>query len=221
MESAMAGYHKVSQGEHVSGIAWQYGFSDYLVVWNHPNNADLKSQRQNPNVLFPGDSLFIPDFKQGEYARPTDKQHQFVLKRPTLKLRLILEDQYEKPIANATCLLTVDPDSHQVTSDGSGKVELEIQPSASKGTLVIQDAQQTPYAGMSIQFKIGNLDPVDQVSGQQGRLSNLGYFSGAIDGNTGTDFESAVEEFQCDQGLTVDGICGPRTQAKLKQVYGC
>ena len=32
---------------------------------------------------------------------------------------------------------------------------------------------------------------------------------------------SAVEEFQCDHGLTVDGKCGSLTQAKLKKVHGC
>ena len=41
-------------------------------------------------------------------------------------------------------------------------------------------------------------------------------------GSTDADaLESAVEEFQCDNNLTVDGICGPVTQAKLKQVAGC
>ena len=34
-------------------------------------------------------------------------------------------------------------------------------------------------------------------------------------------FLSAIEEFQCDHGLVVDGKCGPATQAKLKQVHGC
>lgn len=34
-------------------------------------------------------------------------------------------------------------------------------------------------------------------------------------------FRSAVEEFQCDNGLTVDGKCGPNTQAKLKLIHGC
>jgi peptidoglycan hydrolase-like protein with peptidoglycan-binding domain len=59
------------------------------------------------------------------------------------------------------------------------------------------------------------------VAGQQARLSNLGYFTGDIDGTDGPEFQMAVEEFQCEQKLTVDGICGPKTQAKLKEVYGC
>jgi len=217
----VAGYHTVAQGEHLSSIAHSLGFSDYETIWNHPNNSSLKSQRQNPNVLFPGDQLYIPDLEHKDYSRPTDQQHKFVAKKPTLKLRLTLEDQYEKPIANAACSITVDGDTRQATSDGTGKVELPIPPSAQCAVLVIQDNQQTPYGGITIPIKIGHLDPVDQVTGQQGRLNGLGYFSGDIDGNPNPDFESAVEEFQCDQGLTVDGICGPVTQAKLKQVYGC
>jgi murein L,D-transpeptidase YcbB/YkuD len=31
----------------------------------------------------------------------------------------------------------------------------------------------------------------------------------------------AVEEFQCDHGLKVDGVGGPDTQNKLKEVHGC
>src|SRR5689334_22802404 len=126
----MAEYHTVAQGEHLSGIAWTYGFSDYRTIWNHPNNAGLKTKRQNPNVLFPGDELFIPDRDCGEAARSTDQRHEFVLARPVLKLRLALEDQYEKPIAGASCLLVVDSDFKQLATDGQGKLETEIPPSA-------------------------------------------------------------------------------------------
>src|SRR5215470_5791880 len=134
----MAQNHTVSQGEHVSGIAGSYGLSDYKTIWYHPNNADLKNQRENPNVLFPGDSLFIPDREPNEYSRPTDRRHRFVRKRPTLKLRLTLLDQYEKPIANAGCLLVVEADSRQVTSDADGKIEEEIPLSTRKCVLTIQ-----------------------------------------------------------------------------------
>jgi peptidoglycan hydrolase-like protein with peptidoglycan-binding domain len=53
------------------------------------------------------------------------------------------------------------------------------------------------------------------------RLNNLGYFAGEIENPDQTAFESAVEEFQCDHGVHVDGICGPNTQAKLKKLHGC
>lgn len=217
----MASYHTVAQGEHVPGIAWSYGFHDYRTVWSHPNNADLKNKRQNPNVLFPGDRLFIPDREQGEATRPTDQKHKFVVSAPVLKLRLTLEDQYEKPIFDAACVLIVDSDSRRLTSDGRGTLELEIPLLAKQSVLVIQDADKTPHNDVQIPIKIGHLDPVEEVSGQQARLNALGYFLAEVDGKPGPDFQSAVEEFQCEHSLTVDGVCGPRTQAKLKQVYGC
>ena len=217
----MAGYHTVVQGEHVPGIACSYGFRDYRTLWDHPSNADLKSKRQNPNVLFPGDRLFIPDREVREVPRPTDQRHRFVVKQPVLKLRITLEDQYERPITAASCLLVVDGDSRQLTTDGRGKLELEIPPLAKQSVLVIRDAAQTPHHDVEIPIKIGHLDPVEEVTGQQARLNALGYFLDDLDGKTGPDFRSAVEEFQCENGLKVDGICGPQTQAKLKQVYGC
>lgn len=213
--------YSVNQGDHIPGIAAQFGFTDYLVIWNHPNNAELKNKRENPNVLFPGDTVFIPDRLEGEYQRPTDQRHKFVLKGKPLKLRLVLRDQYEKPIANTACLLMVDSDIHRLTSDGEGKLELEIPRTAKASRLVIQGTEETPYAGMSIPIKIGHLDPVEEVSGQQARLSSLGYFRRDIDGQPGPDFAAAVEEFQCEHQLTVDGVCGPKTQTKLKTFYGC
>ena len=80
---------------------------------------------------------------------------------------------------------------------------------------------QTPLEAISIAIRIGHLDPVEETSGQEARLNNLGY---AATGGVEKDpdaLRSAIEEFQCDHGLTVDGICGAKTQNKLKEVHGC
>jgi hypothetical protein len=216
----MAGNYTVQQGDHLSKIAKSFGFSDYHTIWDHPNNADLKQKRQNPNVLFPGDSLFVPDRELREESRSTDKKHLFKKKTPDLKLRITLEDQFEKPIANAPCVLTLGSTSSSVTTDGKGLIEHDIPPDVHDAILVIQDPQ-TPFDNTQLNIKIGDLDPVTEVSGQIGRLNNLGYFAGDVNQPDQTAFESAVEEFQCDNHLSVDGVCGPNTQAKLKQVHGC
>jgi peptidoglycan hydrolase-like protein with peptidoglycan-binding domain len=70
-------------------------------------------------------------------------------------------------------------------------------------------------------LKVGDLDPVVEVPGQIERLNNLGYFAGVVGKNDDTAFHSAVEEFQCDFGLKVDAICGPKTRAKLQEIHGC
>jgi N-acetylmuramoyl-L-alanine amidase len=213
-------YYTVKQGEHLSRLAHQYGFSDYCTIWNHPQNAELKRKRNNPNVLYPGDTLFIPDRELREEVRPTDQCHRFVLSRPQLKLRLVLEDQYEKPIANAACMLAINADFRNITTDGYGKIEQDIPADAENAMLIIMDSQ-TAFDSIQIPILIGHLDPVEEFSGQWGRLTNLGYLTGPPVEERSEDFRSAVEEFQCEHGLTVDGRCGLKTQAKLKQVHGC
>jgi len=216
----MADYHIVEQGEHLSKIAKDNGFPDYRLLWNHPNNADLKKERQNPNVLYPGDQVFIPDREEKQESGNTDKRHTFTVDKASLKLVLILEDVFEKPISGATCGLVVGSQSYVLTTDGNGKIEQEIPLDATSGILVIR-GDQTPFQDDPIPLKIGHLDPLQEVSGQIARLNNLGYFAGQLDGSDSAAFESAVEEFQCDHGLKVDGVCGPKTQAKLKEVHGC
>jgi putative peptidoglycan binding protein len=216
----MADYYTVEQGDHLSKIAKDNGFTDYAIIWDHPKNADLKKQRQNPNVLYPGDQVFIPDMEQKQESGSTDKRHSFTVDKKSLKLRLVLEDIYEKPIAGAQCALLVDGQVYQLTTDSHGKLEQEIPLDAKEGVLVIR-GDQTPFQNEVIPIKIGHLDPLEEISGQVARLNNLGYFAGETDGSDTEAFESAVEEFQCDHGLKVDGICGPKTQAKLKEVHGC
>jgi len=215
----MEDYYTVQQGDHLSKIAKDNGFTDYTVIWDHPNNSDLKKLRQNPNILLPGDEVFIPDMEQKQESGTTDKKHTFTVDKKTLKLRLTLQDMYEKPVAGAQCALLIDGQVFQLTTDSNGKLEQEIPLDAKEGTLTIR-GDQTPFANDVIPIKIGHLDPIDETSGQVARLNNLGYSAGKLDGSDEDAFQSAVEEFQCDNGLTVDGICGSHTQSKLRQVHG-
>ena len=53
------------------------------------------------------------------------------------------------------------------------------------------------------------------VSDLQARLTELGYYNGAIDGRYASGTQSAVMEFQSLNGLTADGIAGRQTQDLL------
>ena len=209
----------VRQGDYLSKIAHEFGLTE-RTIWNHPNNSALKAKRKSPNVLHPGDHLFIPDQEHRVEDRSTDAQHKFKTKGSTLKLRLVLEDLYEKPIANANCVLVTGSQVRNVTTDGNGRINEDLAPGTTTASILIQDPQ-TAFHSIEIPVKIGHLDPVEELSGQQARLNNLGYFPGEAADPKDEAFRSAVEEFQCEHGLHVDGDCGPLTQAKLKQVHGC
>lgn len=56
-----------------------------------------------------------------------------------------------------------------------------------------------------------------RVTQLQRRLADLGFYSGAIDGDFGERTEASVRRFQAARGLTVDGIVGGGTQSALDQ----
>jgi hypothetical protein len=217
----MAEYHTVAQGEYLSMIADQYGLMDYRIIWEDGNNAALKAKRKNPNVLLDGDKVYIPDKQVGSESGATGARHKFQVNTDKLMLRIVLEDIYEKPIANATVTLVIDGQPVQATTDGAGKIEQEIQPNVQQCSLQI-GGDQTPFAGDTLSVKVGDLDPEDEITGQCARLNNLGYFAGTTTDPADLAFNSAVQEFQCDNEIKpVTGTMDAASQAKLKSVHGC
>jgi N-acetyl-anhydromuramyl-L-alanine amidase AmpD len=51
---------------------------------------------------------------------------------------------------------------------------------------------------------------------RQAALIQLGYDPGVLDGDFGPNTRYALQQFQMDQGLKVDGIWGPKTEAALR-----
>ena len=51
-------------------------------------------------------------------------------------------------------------------------------------------------------------------------LAYLDYYKGNIDGVSGTQTQTAIRNFQKDYGLTMDGVFGAKTEAKIREVIG-
>ena len=50
----------------------------------------------------------------------------------------------------------------------------------------------------------------------QRALKNAGYYQGEIDGKVGSGTKQSIRNFQRDQGLGTDGVCGRQTWTRLK-----
>jgi N-acetylmuramoyl-L-alanine amidase len=211
--------YTIQQGDHLSSIAHAFGFSSPDTLWNHPSNAELKSTRKDPNILLPGDDLFIPDHTQKSVPGATAKRHKFRLHRPKLELRIVLEDLDETPLGDLPVSLEISGISKPFTTGGDGLLHAPLDPTDKRASIYFKEP--TTNYEREIPIKIGHLDPIDTRSGQLARLNNLGYFLGDPANPAADDVQSAIEEFQCNHHLTVDGKCGPNTQAKLKKVHGC
>jgi hypothetical protein len=208
--------YTVQQGDHIFGITRQFGFWDYRTIWNDGQNAQLRKQRPNPHVLYPGDVVYIPDKKQKTQSIATGKVHRFELRAKPLKLRLTLRDFDNQPIPGMPCELHIEDQVFNLTSNGDGLIEHEVPVTAQSGVLKVPDLD------LELPVKIGHLDPHDEDSGWQGRLINLGYHQGPLPQADVADptFRYALEEFQCDYKLKVTGEPDAPTKAKLKEIHG-
>jgi hypothetical protein len=164
----MADY-EVQQGDCISSLAAEYGFPPET-IWNHAKNSALKQKRKDPNVLSPGDIVFIPEKEMKEVAAATEQRHKFMLKAAPAKLRIRLL-MNDKPRSNKKYALLVDGRRLEGTTDGQGWIVQPIPPNAREGTLLLPDTEE------EYPLQLGNLDPVDEPSGALARLRNLGFTS--------------------------------------------
>lgn len=209
--------HVVQQGEHATSIARKYKFISFKTIWDDAGNADLRKKRKNPNVLLPGDVVFIPDRQEKKVTLATTKLHHFTVKVQPLKLRIVVKDWMEQPVKNSDYTLQVAGSTDKKKTSETGLIEKDLSANvdAQLGKLTVADD--------TVDVKVGHLDPEDTQSGQVARLNNLGYDAGAIEKLDQERLRSAVEEFQCDHKVMKPptGVCDTKTQAKLVEVHGC
>ena len=99
-DGAMATSHVVRPGEYLTSIAKHYSHRRWPTIYYHPDNAEFRRRRPNPNVVLPGDRIVIPDRDQREEPCATDRRHRFVLERPVVQLRIVVRDDRARPLGN-------------------------------------------------------------------------------------------------------------------------
>jgi hypothetical protein len=207
----------VQPGDYLSKIAHEHGYPDWRTIYDHPQNADFRRRRPNPNLIYPGDQLFLPDKELKTVEVPSGKSTTFVVHGAKEKLELRLVDFQGNPLANVECALEIDGAEETVTTDGEGVLRREVRRNLTQALLTVN--------GVTTTLQIGQLNPMDDtedegVSGVQGRLANLGYYGGAIDGQLGDQTRAAIRAFRRDNDLSEADEIDPPLKDKLRQKYG-
>ena len=210
----VASLHIVKAGDSAVSIAEQYGLFA-PTIWNAPQNEALRARRPDMNTLLPGDELFIPERRVKPTRVETDARHRFRRKGIPAHFRLQLYD-FGEPRANQK--FSAEIDNHETiegSSDAEGVVEFKLPPKARAGRLTIgEDA-------FVVELSFGHLDPIDELSGVQQRLTNLGYDCGGAEGQLDARTVAALRAFQLAHSadLQVSGEPDPMTVERLRELH--
>jgi N-acetylmuramoyl-L-alanine amidase len=233
----------VNEGDCIASIAWARGLT-WRTLWDYPDNQQLKDARQDPNLLYPGDVVHIPDRRARIESCCTDQLHVFKLKGTKVRLRVRLledtpaeeaEDGAEtadtsthqlpdfkpqtdtgKGRANIPYLLVVEGVTKSGNTDGDGYLDELISPTARSGRIILNSG--TP-AEEIILIKIGEMDPAEELNGIRKRLTNLGFPCGDGDERS-PEFVAALMLFQECAGLPATGQLDDATRSSLKDAHG-
>ncbi|HRI65215.1 MAG TPA: peptidoglycan-binding domain-containing protein [Polyangium sp.] len=201
----------VKQGDHLAKIAFCLGI-DPEETWNHPLNAELRAQRE-PNVLAPGDILHVPiSHRQGlPFTQGATNRYQGAIPRAPLRIvfqaagKAIADEPFEVrglgwPLAGAT--------------DGSGILCIEVP--------VHVHEIDIHFTRLDVVFPvlIGDMDPVEELSGIRKRLEQLGYYRGFESIEADVRNRLAIESFQRRSGIEPTGKIDEATKKALVDVYG-
>lgn len=216
----MGTVHTIEKSDHLSAIAEQYGFARFQIIWDDPANASLREKRKTPDVLMEGDQVTIPDKTLKTVSASTGQTHTYVISKERLDLRLRVQDLAGRALVGTPCNLDVEGEASSTATNGDGIVDQQIPRTAKKGKLKLTE--------VAFDIDIGRLDPIEEESGWQARLVNLGYLEKAVGDNRPEygrlrkqELLAAIEEFQCDRGLPLTGKMDDVTRAALSEVHGC
>jgi hypothetical protein len=184
----------IKQGDYLALIAYRRGF-DADTVWNDPSNDTLRGQRSDPNLLFPGDVLYVPDppvaQPQGTSLQ-TGASNSFTSCAPTVQVNLKFVDA---SLASQAVTIPELPDMSGLTTGADGTLALTLPITLQTFSVAF------PNDGPTFSCQVGDMNPLDTVSGIAQRLQNLGYLNpnGDYDSDDLDAIRAALLLFQANQ----------------------
>jgi hypothetical protein len=194
--------HEVKAGECIASIAKSYGFFPDT-LWNDSANTKLKELRKDGYCLLPDDIVVVMDKRVGSVAAAAGQRHSFTRKGVPEKLVVRITSFKEGahcPKANAKFTFYLDDVSRtDRETDSDGMIEEFIPPETVRAKAVFED-------GETFEFELGDLDPIDSISGVHARLTNLGVDCGPPAETMTEGLEAGIRAYQEALTLPVNGL---------------
>jgi hypothetical protein len=214
----------VGRGEDLESIAARLGF-DAQEVWNASENQELREQRGDPQVLAPGDVLYVPDVEETELAVRARTTNEYTADIEYVEVNLALSAGGSEARANEPYEIHGLRSVVSGSADGEGNIRVEVP--AHVRTLDVRFPEQQSAA----RVRLGHLDPTSESTGVRTRLHNLGHLaSGDMLGPryapdrapaaAAEELRQAVLRFQEALGLKLTGELDEPTSKAIRDRHG-
>jgi hypothetical protein len=207
-------YYIIRSHDFLDRIAQRVGLAPDE-IWNAPENERLRTERPDRNMLCAGDLLFIPRMQRPPPERVNPGvTNEFArdVARTNVRVKFATTDG---PIASQGYRVEGAGPVIAGTTDAEGVVSFQVR------VTVRAVRVRFPALGLTFPLNLGALDPLDEPTGIQMRLKQLGHYFGAIDGDLDTpDSIRGLMAFQRIHGLRTTGVDDKDTLAKLREIHG-
>jgi hypothetical protein len=208
----MSEEHRVTEGDTVTKLAVAHGFLPDT-IWEHPENEALRAEREDRDVLLPGDVVVIPDKNPKHEVVPVDRRHRVRRKGVPSQFRLRLS-KGGVALAGVAYLLEIEGEAQEGHCDEEGWIQAWIPPGASEGRLTVRIEGEE----IELPMYMDTCAPHDTYRGARRRLRNLGFFPGGAEGEElDEELRAALMDFQRQTALeVVDGELNEETAEALR-----
>lgn len=208
--------HVIRQGEYLSLLATRHGFNADD-VWSAPENAELRERRASPEVLAPGDILYLPDEPPPGARLHPRAQNSYSARVPRVPVCVQLHTS-DGALADARCVVHACTPPLDVRTDSEGTLRFEAPMNAHEVRIDVPDEELT------LRVLVGFLDPPNEDSGVLARLINLGFLSPverhAPEEQRAARVRQAVAAFQQRRGMEPTGELDEPTRDALRDEHG-
>ncbi len=203
----------VRSGDHLEKIAHNAGLLPDA-IWNHPKNKALVGKRPDRNQLREGDLLFLPIDEAQPWPVQVGAKNAFSATVPEIETHLRFADP-KGPFANEHYVVEGLSEPLEGMTDAEGALVLVTPVTTAVAKIRFEKKNRT------FMVMLGEMDPLEEVSGVQKRLSALGYFKGTTSGRLDEFTKRALVNFQEAKKLEQTGKMDAATLSALKEAYGC